>query len=140
MSDEGLIRTKLLPIISPVVLVLGQIFIFGPAIIYHGNISEFKVNLIDMLKFYAYPGIILLLVFIAIGIFISRKYLSLYISLIFTIGILLWIQGNILVWKYGMLDGQAINWDESYWRGLVDGILWFILITIAFFFNKKIYS
>ena len=140
MSDEGLIKTKILPIISPVALVLGQIFIFGPAIIYYGNISEFNANFIDMLKFYAYPGIILLLVFIAIGIFISRKYLSLYVSLMFTFGILLWIQGNILVWKYGMLDGQAINWHEIYWRGLADGILWFILIIIAFFFNKKIYK
>jgi len=139
MTDEGLIKTKLLPIISSVVLVLGQIFIFGPAIIYHGNISEFKVNLIDMLKLYAFPGIILLLVFIAIGIFLSRKYLSLYISLIFTIGILLWIQGNILVWKYGLLDGQIINWEKSQWRGWLDISLWLILIGLACIFHRKIH-
>ena len=37
-----------------------------------------------------------------------------------------------------MLDGQAINWDEIYWRGPIDGILWIILIVIAFIFNRKI--
>ena len=139
MFDEGLIRTKLLPIILPVVLVLGQILMFGPAIIYHGNISEFKVNLIDILKFYAFPGIILFLALIVIGIFLSRKYLSSYISIIFSIGILLWIQGNILVWKYGLLDGQIINWEKSEWRGWLDISLWLILLGLACIFHRKIH-
>lgn len=55
-------------------------------------------------------------------------------------GVLIWIQSNILVWKYGLLDGQGFNWPKENWRGWLDGFIWVFLIFSGVFFSKKIYS
>ena len=36
----------------------------------------------------------------------------------------LWVQGNLFVWNYGVLDGSALEWHFLHWRGLVDLGLW----------------
>jgi hypothetical protein len=69
---------------------------------------------------------------------LSKKYLSLYVALIFGVGILLWLQGNILVWKYGLLDGQGIDWSHNVWRGWLDGALWIVLLVLACVFSRRV--
>jgi len=71
---------------------------------------------------------------------LSEKYIYLYVSLLGMIGILLWIQGNIFVWKYGLLDGHGIDWTRNIWRGWFDGLFWILLLIICFRFYKKIYK
>lgn len=45
-------------------------------------------------------------------------------SLVFAISVLLWIQGNVFVWDYGLLDGHAIDWSATWLLGLIDGAVW----------------
>lgn len=52
----------------------------------------------------------------------------------------MWLQGNILVWKYGLLDGQGINWSNNVWRGWADVTLWAVLLIMAFLLYKQIYK
>ena len=125
-------------ILAPALLIICNLFLFGPATIYSGNISEFNISLIDILKYYAVPGMIILLIFLGIGIALSKKYLSLYVALIFGVGVLLWVQGNILVWKYGLLDGQGIDWSQNVWRGWIDGALWIVLLVLACVFSRRV--
>jgi hypothetical protein len=33
------------------------------------------------------------------------------VSMLTMAGFLMWLQGNILVWQYGVLDGKDIDWD-----------------------------
>ena len=132
--------SKLILVLPPAILIISNLFIFGPATIYSGNISEFDVGLTDMLTYYAVPIAILLLIFLGIGILVSRRYLSLYVSLVFTIGILLWIQGNFFVWKHGPIGIVDIDWSKYVWRGWVDGTLWVLLLIAACLFCKQIYK
>lgn len=125
------IKSKLKFLLPPTLLIAVNIFIFGPATIYKGNTSEFSLNFIDILGYYFLPFIAVLLVILLIGIFLSRRYLALYISLIFSIGLLLWLQGNILVWEYGLLDGQVIDWSTHSWQGLADAGFWLIFLLAA---------
>ena len=127
-------------VLAPALLIICNLFLFGPATIYSGNISEFNISLIDILKYYAVPGMIILLIFLGIGMALSKKYLSLYVALIFGVGVLLWVQGNILVWKYGLLDGQGIDWSHNVWRGWVDGTLWVLLLITASLFYRQTYK
>jgi len=55
------------------------------------------------------------------------------ISLCFAVGLLLWIQGNILVRRYGLLDGREIDWDAQAVSGVIDVTLWITVIIAAFF-------
>ena len=133
-------KSDLMSVLAPTVLILSTIFVFGPATIYSGNISEFDVGFIDILKYYVGPGIILLVIFVGSSMFLSKKYLSLLISLTLTVGFLLWIQGNFLVWEYGLLDGQGIDWDKNLLRGWVDAALWIVLLIVASLFYKRIHK
>jgi len=125
-------------VLAPALLIICNLFIFGPATIYSGNISEFNISLMDILKYYAVPGMIMLLIFLGISIALSRKYLSLYVALIFAVGVLLWLQGNIIVWDYGVFGKGDIDWTKDSWRGWVDGSLWLVLLTLACIFYKQV--
>jgi len=125
-------------VLAPALLIICNLFLFVPATIYFGNISEFNISLMDLLKYYAVPGMIMLLIFLGISIALSRKYLSLYVALVFAVGVLLWLQGNILVWKYGLLDGQGFDWSHNVWRGWLDGALWIVLSVLACVFSRRV--
>ena len=132
-------KSELISVLAPGILISSILFFFGPFAIYSGNISEFQVSLIDILKFYAVPGIILVALFFVIGVlFPNRKYLSIYVSLLFMTGVMMWIQGSFLVWEYGLLDGQSIEWSKNAWRGWIDGGLWIAFLIIACLFYKQI--
>jgi hypothetical protein len=132
-------KSELISVLAPGILISSIIFLFGPFVIYSGNVSEFRVSLIDILKYYAIPGFVLLAVFLSIGMALSKKYVKLYVSVIFAIGVLMWLQGNIFVWKYGLLDGHAFDWTKDQWRGWVDGSLWLLLLAFSSFFYKTVY-
>ncbi|MDD1753408.1 MAG: hypothetical protein LUQ38_10025, partial [Methanotrichaceae archaeon] len=58
-------------------------------------------------------------------------------TLIFALGILFWIQGNILVWDYGLLDGHVIIYDP--WISIIDSLVWISILIIIFQFSKRLY-
>jgi len=63
-----------------------------------------------------------------------RLKLSFYqkaVSLIFLISCMLWLQANMLVWDYGLLDGREIDWSEKIGAGLIDSVLWITAIIIG---------
>lgn len=126
--------------LSPSLFVVSNILLFGPFNIYQGNIDEFAVPLTSILKFFLLPALILFFVTSAIGLLLPKKSHQRYISILFILGILIWLQGNILVWKYGLLDGQGIDWSKNVWRGWVDVSLWVVLLFVALAFYKQIYK
>ncbi|RJQ27170.1 hypothetical protein C4565_05570 [Candidatus Parcubacteria bacterium] len=131
---------KIITSLSTSFLIVSNIFLFGPFIIYQGNIDEFLIPLKSILFFFFLPAIVFVILLSIIGLGISKKLYRRYLSLLFIIGILLWMQGNVLVWKYGLLDGQGFNWAEGAWRGWFDGLIWFTLIFIACKYFKQIYK
>jgi len=133
------IGQKLIAVLPPAVFIVSLIFLFGPFNIYKGNISEFAVSLSSILALYLLPALALLSLLIGIGLLLPNRLHMRYVSVIFVIGVLIWLQGNILVWKYGLLDGQGFDWTKDQWRGWVDGGLWLLLLAGGFFFYKKVH-
>ena len=124
--------------LSPALLIVLNIFFFGPFTIYKGNLSESAAPLISILSFYLIPALVLFLVLAGTGVLLPNKLHRRYISIIFVFGVLIWLQGNLLVWKYGLLDGKAFDWTKGEWRGWVDGGLWLLLLAVGFCFYKKV--
>ena len=124
-------KSEFLSVLAPAILIVSTIFLFGTATIYSGNMSEFNVGFIDILKYYVVPSIILLVIFLLIGTFLPRKYLSMFVSLELTIGILLWVQGNFLLWKQGPLGIIDIDWAKNVWRTYLDGTLWIAFLCLV---------
>ncbi|MFZ2055084.1 MAG: hypothetical protein WAU81_12930, partial [Candidatus Aminicenantales bacterium] len=131
---------KLVTSAGPSLFLVLNIFLFGPYTIYQGNIDEFSVPLLSILKSLLFPALSLLMLLSLIGLLLSARAHRLYVSIIFVLGVLVWLQGNFLVWKYGLLNGQAFDWSRNAWRGWVDGTLWVGLLIVACLFFSKVHK
>ena len=47
---------------------------------------------------------------------------------VFAVGILLWVQANLFVWRTGVLDGSELIWSPTDIRGIIDAGTWFVLL------------
>jgi len=133
-------KSKLMAVLAPALLIVSTIFVFGPANIYSGNMSEFDVSLVAMLRYYAVPSIVLLLALFGIGLALSSRYISLLASLILTVGVLLWVQGSFCVWNQGPLGITDIDWSKEAWRGWVGGAFWIILLILASLLHRRLHK
>ncbi len=107
--------------------------LFGPAQIFLTNSLEFKFGFFHLLP---YLGII------ALGVFLVLTLLLLLlpcrfrlhergVAFVLALGLLLWLQGNILLWQYGALSGHEIAWGEKALNGLIDTPLWVAALILA---------
>ncbi len=106
-----------------IILVINA-FVFMPLIIYMGNIDSFVMPIWTIVYYYSIPSLIIIGLIIVIGSLVTERHYPRFIAVIAVIGLLVWFQGNILVWEYGLLDGQNINWELHQWRGWVDLCIW----------------
>lgn len=127
-------------ILPAIVLLLSNIFLFGPFTIYQANVNDFMVPLASMLRLFLLPAVILAAMLLAVGLALPQKMYQHYVAFVFIIGVLLWLQGNILVWDYGFADGREINWSTTMWRGWIDGLVWIVLFIIAGVLYKHVYK
>ena len=131
---------KFLASASPSLFLVFNIFFFGPYTIFQGNLDEFSVPLLSILRSLLLPALGLLVLLSLIGLLLSARAQRLYVSIIFVVGVLVWLQGNFLVWKYGLLNGQAFDWSKNAWRGWADGTLWIGLLILACLFFRKVHK
>jgi len=115
-------------------ILLSNIFILTPYLLYITNIEQFTSYLFEIIKLCFIPFLAFFLIFIFIFRF-NYKYAHCIATLLATLSILIWLQGNVLLWDYGILDGRNIIWENYPWQGWVDGLIWTasILITIIFY-------
>ena len=123
---------------APVLLVVLTLFLVCPVYLYQGNVDEFAVPLASILATLALPALIAAVILAAAGRLLKGRARRRYISLLFILGLLLWIQGHLLVWDYGVLAGQDIDWSRGAWRGWVDGALWLGLLVLAVVLYRRI--
>ena len=132
-------RKKFVTSVSLSVFIVATIFLFLPFTIYKGNISEFIIPLTTILTVFLFPALIIASILCAIGLLLPKELHRRYISILFISGLLIWMQGNILMWDYGLLGKGGIDWTISTWRGWLDGTLWIMFLIVAFLFYKQIY-
>jgi hypothetical protein len=125
--------------LGPAVFLVFNLFAFAPTTIYQGNIDEFAIPLPSILVLFVLPALALLLVLSLIGLLLPEKPHRLYLSILFVLGVLVWLQGNFLVWKYGLFDGQGIDWSINAWRGWADGAMWAGLLILACLFYRRVF-
>ena len=112
-------------------ILLSNIFIFSPQTVYITNIGQFTVSLFAILKICLIPVLGLLLIFYPVSKLIPDARSTRYAAVLAMLSMLVWIQGNILLWEYGLLDGKSIVWSDYEWRGWFDGSLWTAAILIT---------
>lgn len=119
-------------------ILAANIFIFIPLTLYMGNVDEFTVPFSSILDVYLQPIIYFVLLLVAIGTLLKTSRFPGYLSVLAVTSILLWMQGNLLVWEYGLLDGRSINWDKGAWRGWVDLGIWSAFLLLVLFSGNRV--
>ncbi|MCP5049901.1 MAG: sulfatase-like hydrolase/transferase, partial [bacterium] len=108
------------------------LLVFGPAYIYFTNSLEFNFSFVDIASRLIAVSLALVVVLALILRRLKTGYYEKSISLLFALSVLLWVQGNLLVWNYGPLDGREIHWNEMWVQGLLDAGIWIGLLILAF--------
>lgn len=111
-----------------------------PALIYSRNISELAISFSEILGVNVLPAAVMLAVLLATGLTLPRSFFPRYVVFLCSLGLLLWIQGNLFVWDYGLINGQGINWSALSWRGWIDGAVWFTVLLFSLIFYRRFYK
>jgi hypothetical protein len=125
-------RTRQLLVSSMFAAVLAaHLTLFAPLTLYRGNSEEFAVDFFTML-----PNFVQLLAFFSIlvglvGLLLPARVYRVYVAVLAMLGLLVWVQGNFLLWDYGPMDGRLIDWSQDAWRGWVDLAVWLIALGLA---------
>jgi hypothetical protein len=137
-NDSRILR--LLTVLFPALLVPLQLLLFGPHTIYSGNVQEFSapfwslvVHLLPMIA--AIAG-----AFALIGLLLPRRLFEYYVVALVAVGITLWVQGNLMVGDYGVLNGQDIDWSGDAWRNRYELVVWVALPVLSVIFARKVFS
>lgn len=114
-----------------------QIFIFTPLELYLRNFDEMHISIGNTIELCMIPTLMLFLTIVLISGFGTLKFKKRLTVLMSILIILVWLQGNILLWDYGTLDGQPIDWTKNTWQGRVDISIWILILSFGLFFWSK---
>jgi hypothetical protein len=118
---------RLKQLVGPALLVVLPLCLFGPHEIFSGNEAEFSAPFWVLVRPLLIAGVALAFALVIVGLVLPRRVFRFYVSLLFGVGLAIWIQGNFLVADYGPLDGTPIDWRLQSWRNPYEIALWTIV-------------
>ena len=125
--------------IAAAILLVANLLVFTPFIIYHFNRDEFNISFSAILvNFYLLAFALGVLVLIAIGLILRGRPHSRFVAFILAIGVLTWLQSTFIVWNLGKLTGEKIVWEDFFWQGIIDGGIWVAVIVLALVFFARV--
>lgn len=114
------------------------VFLLLPASLYLGNLPDFSAAPAPIARVLLIPAL-LLVVLVMLGLRASRRPdHALPCALLAASTLLAWVQSYLLVWNYGLLDGDSIDWAAEAWRGWVDLPLWIAGLAAATVFHRRL--
>ena|GEM_PF-464408 len=116
------------------------IFFFIPLQIYYTNIVEFDFSVPDILPYLIITSLLCMATITFLFSFFEFSIHQKCVAILFILAFLLWLQGNILLWNYGVLDGREIDWEAMKAYGFIDSAIWVFLIIIAFIKSSFFYK
>jgi hypothetical protein len=125
---------------STALLLALTLFLFGPTYLYFTNILEFSSPFRKLFPLFLGLSVLCSLVLTGGLALLKTASREKAVSLLLTTAFLLWLQGNVLVWQYGPLDGRAIDWSASWAHGVVDSLVWLVFLIAAYFGAGHIYG
>jgi hypothetical protein len=121
---DGSSRGRLKDVVSPALLVVLPLCLFGPYTIFSGNEAEFSAPFWVLIRPILLAGAGIAVALIALGIALPPRLFRAFVALLFGLGLVLWIQGNFLVADYGAFTGAAIDWASQSWRNPYEIAMW----------------
>lgn len=112
--------------------------IYAPYELYLTNISEFWFSFSMFWWMPVLIGICVMLILLFIGILLKDKVAYIYESFLFVLSICLYMQGNFLNLRVGVMNGAEIDWTLYKRHFIIDaGIICLTIIVLGVFILKK---
>lgn len=124
----------------PALLAASQLLLFGPFTLFSSNISEFSLPFSALVGplLWSLAGLVVILA--GLGGCLIGKAFRCYVAVLFALGLALWLQGNLLVADYGLLDGHGFDWQRQAARAPWELALWLGLLLLALIFADRVSS
>lgn len=120
-------------------ILVGNVVLLAIAL-YLGNIEEFTTPVPALLSVYLEFALFLVLLFTLIGLMLNGFLFQRYLTILAITAILIWMQSNLLVWDYGLLDGRSIDWNQETWRGWLDLAVWMTALVLGIVFASRVHG
>jgi hypothetical protein len=116
------------------------LILFGTSQIYLNNVDEFAFTYFAILPILLIASLSFIFIITIIFSFFKSTIFKETISLLLMISFLFWLQGNVIVWKYGLLDGKNILWENYFFNGIADSFIWIFLIFLSIITSTFLYK
>jgi hypothetical protein len=114
------------------------VLFFTPLQLFVGNSEEFSVSLLSLTLVQGLAAAVLSAVIAGILSLIPGTVARHLLAPFFAFGFMLFVQGNYFLWDYGLLNGQAIEWERNTSRGWLEVSTWTIVILAAVIARKSL--
>jgi len=116
------------------------IFFFSPLNILVGNPDEFNLSVVEIVKFSAAPGLLILVLIPLSLALLGRRLFERAVSLLLAASCLVYLQGNLFLWDYGVFDGSEIDWGRNSVLGYLELAVWLVGFFTAFLLARSVAS
>jgi hypothetical protein len=130
---------RLLILLFPALLPPLQLFLFGPHTLYSNNQQEFSAPFWNIVFQLAPTIAALTAALVLIGIVLPERLYRHYVVGLVGVAIVLWIQGNLIVGDYGVLNGEDIDWSGQAWRNRYEPLLWIAVPVAMTIFARRLF-
>lgn len=114
---------------------------FAQINLYYFNVLELPYHLRDVLAFSITRFLIAFILLTAFLTLLKPSIHTKAVSVVLILGFLFWLQGNVLVWDYQTsFNGKAIDWAHFKLYGVIDIIVWLLLIVLALLKSSFFYK
>lgn len=113
-----------------------NILIFAPIEIFYTNRNEFWFTLNDFIQVIIIVSISAFVIMILCAVFFKNKKRDIFLKIVFALLTGLYIQGNFLNFGYAVLDGTSINWNTMIWKGILNSLIWILIIILPYGIKK----
>lgn len=115
--------------------------LFLPSTVYLTNSPELSATYADVVASGLCLGVALALL-LWLGLFILGRVAPAWrvhaLALLCGLALLVWLQGNFLLWPYGPLDGRDIPWPAMRKYGYIDGGVWLAALAAVLAFPRRV--
>lgn len=118
--------------------VLFQIFISFPIATWKRNKFNFEAPLTYSYSVLGITAIGISLLSIIIAFLLPKTARRVFSVFFLILGVTIMVQQNFLNWDYGILDGQALNFDRNFGLGFLDITLWGGALCVLVFFKELV--
>ena len=122
---------RLKDVVAPALLVVLPLCLFGPYTLFSGNEAEFSAPFMAIVRPLLLAGTGIALVLVSLGLVLPEKLFRAYVVLLFSVGVVIWVQGNLLVADYGAFTGTPIDWSIESWRNPYEIALWIVVPVLG---------